>query len=269
MQKDIHDIVKCKAEEEGLHLMMELDQHNYDVYKVIIFWKLSDYQESLLDDCEEYRDDLERQEAVRRDWHPRGCARAREDEQPIGQTQDTTKETKRTTSTDNGCTCFCGKVCKNASGLKIHQSRMKCVPPHSGNQRIERSGQTEEETIQEANHSDDNLHVNQGGDEHIDQLTEIEQLTEGEEINLIEPTVRREMLEPRKEKIKWPTSADKGLWKAFDEDIENFLEATLAGNIDRKMRAMTSIIYSLGKDRFGLITYGKRERTQGQSNRRQ
>ncbi|XP_052093724.1 uncharacterized protein LOC127729844 [Mytilus californianus] len=146
---------------------------------------------------------------------------------------------------------------------------MKCVPPHSGSQRTERSGQTEEETIQEANHSDDNLHVNQGEDEHIDQLTEIEQLTEGEEINVIEPAVRREMLEPRKEKIKWPTSADKAIWKAFDEDLENILEATLAGNVDRKMRAMTSIIYSVGKDRFGLMISEKREMTQGQSNRRQ
>ncbi|CAC5424098.1 unnamed protein product [Mytilus coruscus] len=132
-----------------------------------------------------------------------------------------------------------------------------------------RSGQPEEETIQEANHSDDNLHVNQGEDEHIDHLTEIKHLKEGKEINLTEPTVRREMLEPRKEKIKWPTSADKVIWKAFGEELENILKATLAGNVDRKLRAMTSIIYSVGKNRFGLITSEKREKTQDQSNRRQ
>ncbi|CAC5420998.1 unnamed protein product [Mytilus coruscus] len=153
---------------------MELDQHYYDVYKVIIFWKPSDYQESLVDDCEENRGDLERQEAARRDWHPGGCARAREDEQPIGRTQDTTKEPKRTTCTNNGCTCFCWKVCKNARDLKIHQSRMKCVPPHSGNQRTERSSQTEEETIQEANHSDDNLHLRKDTREKLKTLTRAE-----------------------------------------------------------------------------------------------
>ncbi|CAC5387513.1 unnamed protein product [Mytilus coruscus] len=143
--------------------------------------------------------------------HPPGCVRAREDEQPIGQTQYTTKEPKRTTDVH----VFVGKVINT------------------------------------------------------EQLTKIEQLTEAKEIKLKEPTVRGEELEPRKEKIKWPTSADKAIWKAFNEDLENILEATLAGNVDRKMRAMTSIIYSVGKDRFGLITSGKRERTQGQSNRRQ
>ncbi|CAG2195345.1 unnamed protein product [Mytilus edulis] len=55
------------AKEGGLHLMMELDQHSFDVYKVINFWKPSDHQESLVDDCEENSGNLERQEAARRD----------------------------------------------------------------------------------------------------------------------------------------------------------------------------------------------------------
>ncbi|XP_076079229.1 uncharacterized protein LOC143049501 [Mytilus galloprovincialis] len=166
---------------------------------------------------------------------------------------------------------------------------MKCVQPHSGNQRTERSGQTEEETIQEANHSDDSLPVTQSEDEHEEQPTEVEQLDEAEEIERIEPTVhredgiettvrredriepttRREENEPRKEKIKWPTNADKAAWKALDEDLENILEATLAGSVDRKITAMTSIIYSVGKDRFGVVPQGKQPTKQGHSNRRQ
>ncbi|XP_076075792.1 uncharacterized protein LOC143046522 [Mytilus galloprovincialis] len=166
---------------------------------------------------------------------------------------------------------------------------MKCVQPHSGNQRTERSGQTEEETIQEANHSDDSLPVTQGEDEHEEQPTEVEQLDEAEEIERIEPTVhredgiettvrredriepttQREENEPCKENIKWPTNADKAAWKALDEDLENILEATLAGRVDRKITAMTSIIYSVGKDRFGVIPQGKQSTKQGHSNRRQ
>lgn len=48
--------------------MMELDQHSFDVYKVINFWKPSDHQDSLVDDCAENSGNLERQEAARRDW---------------------------------------------------------------------------------------------------------------------------------------------------------------------------------------------------------
>ncbi|VDI07220.1 Hypothetical predicted protein [Mytilus galloprovincialis] len=49
-----------------------------------------------------------------------------------------------------------------------------------------------EETIQEANHSDDSLPVTQGEDEHEEQPTEVEQLDEAEEIERIEPTVHKE-----------------------------------------------------------------------------
>ncbi|XP_063420836.1 uncharacterized protein LOC134706057 [Mytilus trossulus] len=145
----------------------------------------------------------------------------------------------------------------------------KCL--HSGNQRTEKSGQTEEETTQEANHSDDSLPVTQGEDEHKEQPTEVEQLDDAEEIerteptvhredeiettvrreDRIEPTTRREENEPRKEKIKWPTNADKAAWRALDEDLENILEATLAG-----------------KDRFGVVPQGKQPAKQGHSNRR-
>ncbi|CAC5402418.1 unnamed protein product [Mytilus coruscus] len=52
-----------------------------------------------------------------------------------------------------------------------------------------RSDQTEDETIQNANQSDDNLNVTQGREEHTEQLTEIEQLKDVAEINLEEPKV--------------------------------------------------------------------------------
>lgn len=48
---------------------MELDQHSHDVYKLIIFWKPSDYQESLIDDYEENSFDMGRQGTALRDCH--------------------------------------------------------------------------------------------------------------------------------------------------------------------------------------------------------
>ncbi|XP_076086893.1 uncharacterized protein LOC143057470 [Mytilus galloprovincialis] len=82
---------------------------------------------------------------------------------------------------------------------------MKCVQPHSGNQRTETSGQTEEETIQETNHSDDSLPVTQGEDEHEEQPTEVEQLDEAEEIERIEPTQLRK---ETREKLKTLTRVE-------------------------------------------------------------
>lgn len=61
----------------------------------------------------------------------------------------------------------------------------------------------------------------------------------------------------RKESIKWTTSEGKTMWKAFDEDLENILESTLAGNLYRKIRPMTPTTYSVGKDIIALNTSGK------------
>ena len=57
---------------------------------------------------------------------------------------------------------------------------------------------------------------------------------------------------PRIPRIKWPKASDRTLWKQLDEDLDNILEASLQGPVDRKLTTLTTLIYSVGKERFGL-----------------
>ena len=57
---------------------------------------------------------------------------------------------------------------------------------------------------------------------------------------------------PRKPRNKWPKASDKTLWKQLDEDLDNNLEASLQGPVDRKLTTLTTLIYIVGKERFGL-----------------
>ena len=41
------------------------------------------------------------------------------------------------------------------------------------------------------------------------------------------------------------------LWKQFDDDVDQILEAMAKGEADRKLRAMTTIIVSIAAERFG------------------
>ena len=54
-----------------------------------------------------------------------------------------------------------------------------------------------------------------------------------------------------RERVKWPGSRDITTWRKFEDDVEAVLESILAGPIDRKIEAMTTIIYAMGRDRFG------------------
>jgi len=38
----------------------------------------------------------------------------------------------------------------------------------------------------------------------------------------------------------------------FEEEVDLVLETALAGTVNRKLAAMASIMYSMGKDRFGV-----------------
>ena len=57
------------------------------------------------------------------------------------------------------------------------------------------------------------------------------------------------------------------LWKQFDDDVDQILEATVKGGADRKLQAMTTIIVSIAAERFGEevkksseTTYSKNQR---------
>ncbi|XP_063448172.1 uncharacterized protein LOC134727719 [Mytilus trossulus] len=202
--------------------------------------------------------------------HPQGCARAGEDEQPTGLvTPETTQERTTTTNLNNGNVCICGKVCKNQRGLKIHMGKMKCKPNRSITQRTGQPGETEEEVVQDTNHSDHSLHV---------LYNEEDSMVEGNQQEKEGLDNNRQPQEPkrtpdtseniRRKKVKWPNNKSKSEWQQFDEDVDAILNTTLAGNIDRKIESMTSFIYNIGMDRFGA---DEKEvvRREGQKNRRE
>ncbi len=52
-------------------------------------------------------------------------------------------------------------------------------------------------------------------------------------------------------RIKWPAASMTSQWEQFDEDVNQILEATVKGEADGKLQAMTTIIVSMGAERFG------------------
>lgn len=64
--------------------------------------------------------------------------------------------------------------------------------------------------------------------------------------------------DPPTPRIKWPTAACKKEWIKFDEDAPKVLHSALTGDLDKKIKAMSNIIYVMGKDRFGIEDQKKR-----------
>ncbi|KAJ8367333.1 hypothetical protein AAFF_G00320820 [Aldrovandia affinis] len=52
-------------------------------------------------------------------------------------------------------------------------------------------------------------------------------------------------------RIKWPAASMTSLWKQFDDDVDQILEAMAKGEADRRLQAMTTIIVSIAAERFG------------------
>lgn len=52
-------------------------------------------------------------------------------------------------------------------------------------------------------------------------------------------------------RIKWPQSSKKAVWHQFDEDVDQVLEGTAKGDVERRLKTMTSIIVSIAAERFG------------------
>lgn len=121
--------------------------------------------------------------------------------------------------------CICGKVCNNDHGLKIHQARIKCLVGGGAAQCTGvQLGEMQEETGPESPHRAWNLHVLQTNPPNI---------------------------KFSRRWIKWPAASMTSLWEQFDEDVNQILEATVKGEADRKLQAMTTIIVSMGAERFG------------------
>ena len=70
----------------------------------------------------------------------------------------------------------------------------------------------------------------------------------------------------RRQKVAWPKMVDKQ-WELFDEDLDNILTTALTGPVERKLHALSSLTYTLGKERFGLEKASSKRST-AQPNRR-
>ncbi|XP_053395771.1 uncharacterized protein LOC128555950 [Mercenaria mercenaria] len=74
--------------------------------------------------------------------------------------------------------------------------------------------------------------------------------------------------EDRKPRINWPKTSDKEAWKDLDRELDIILTSALQGAADRKLISMTTLIYTVSKERFGIVEH-KQTKTSKQPNRRQ
>lgn len=196
-----------------------------------------------------------------KETYPQGFPRGREDEKPNESINDNECFDSRTTSIER---CVCGKsystsgslyrhqkscdrlqnkqhelfpfscIClqrfKTNRGLKIHQTKMKCLnqtekPQQRVNEALPNLNKSVEDTSPVQTHSADDLIA--GGNKCDSRC------------------------ESRKERIKWPAASDIKIWKGVDEDLCKSLQNSLKGNVLRKIKTMGEIIYEYGLARFG------------------
>ncbi|KAK7919075.1 hypothetical protein WMY93_010359 [Mugilogobius chulae] len=158
------------------------------------------------------------------DKYPQGCPRGGEDEHPIR--TDTTASDHGNEQTDSSKKCVCGKTCKNQRGLKIHQARMKCLEVEIPAQRTGvQPGETQEEPGLELPHRAQSLQVK----------------------GTSPPSMKFE-----KRRIKWPAANMSSQWSQFDSDVDQILEATGKGDVDKKLLSLTTMIVNIGAERFAM-----------------
>ena len=56
----------------------------------------------------------------------------------------------------------------------------------------------------------------------------------------------------RKPRVKWPKATETGVWQDFEYELELILESTLQGSAEKKLKSMAHLIYTIGKERFGI-----------------
>ena len=136
---------------------------------------------------------------------------------------------------------------KNERGLKIHMGNMGCAPILRLTQRTGQPGETEEDEVQDSNHSDHSVQVsdNEEGSQN-DVETAQEEGSQQREVRVQQTDGTQ-----RKPKIKWPPSSNKAEWERFDHDVDNILNTSSAGGVDKKIEGMATIMYNVGLDRYG------------------
>lgn len=68
--------------------------------------------------------------------------------------------------------------------------------------------------------------------------------------------------------MNWPAAVARKEWERFDHDVDEVLETALAGDVGKKLKAMASIIWSIGADRFGKKEPKAKTNTQPKESRR-
>ena len=111
---------------------------------------------------------------------------------------------------------------------------MGCPPIMNLVQRTRQLGEKEDGPVLEQPHSDRNF---QEPDEREEGASENEQRAA--------PNVEQ------RERIKWPKSNETSKWADFESDVDATLELVLIGGVDRKINAMATLIYKIGRERFG------------------
>jgi hypothetical protein len=155
--------------------------------------------------------------------------------------------------------CHCGKVCKNLKGLRIHQAKTKCGSVRRQEERSGNTGQTEEDHSQDLHHRAEDLPLPEAASTSTEREPRDQ---EAQQVNA-EP-----LTSTRLGKVKWPTSDDKQ-WEAFDDDLDKILESMLIGEAERKINTLTTMVYTIGKERFGTMEKGTRSLQPLRENRRQ
>ena len=56
-------------------------------------------------------------------------------------------------------------------------------------------------------------------------------------------------------------------WSSFDNQLDMILDSTMRGDVDKKIRSMTSIVYNVGKELFGIKLSVPKEQTKKQNRR--
>jgi len=162
-------------------------------------------------------------------------------------------DTERIRTRTQGCTvqmtltgevatsvCVCGKVCKNVRGLRIHQARSKSCSAGNHIRRTEfSSGKTVEVASQDQTHSTSNVFV----DDAQQDRSSMAQESLGTQQNATDPQ--------HKDRVLWPKGYEKAVWKKFDEDLEVILNSVLQGPAERRISTLTTMVYNIGKERFG------------------
>lgn len=172
--------------------------------------------------------------------------------------------------------CHCGKICKNIKGLRIHQAKTTCKRVLTEQRARQPLGETQKDSSPEKHHSTDDLNASVPSPSRS-QLATPSQSAEAADLDETDPspqadqvdvTLRPPRAHERKERLQWPKATEVNVWQDFEHEVDLILESTLLGPAERKLKSMSHLIYSIGKERFG-VQKKKTNCNQPQPNRRE